>query len=76
MSFGHLALLSRRDRVRLGVLVVILIAVAVWASVQLLQPGPSRHIVLASGPESGVYHRYAQRYIEILGRDGVTVEGA
>ena len=74
MSFGDLALLSRRDRVRLGILVVILVVVAVWASFQLLQPGPSRRIVLASGPESGLYHRYAQRYVEILGQDGGTVE--
>lgn len=74
MSFDDLALLSRRDRVRLAALVAILIAVAVWASAELLQPGPPRRIVLASGPESGAYHRYARRYIEILGRDGVIVE--
>jgi TRAP transporter TAXI family solute receptor len=74
MSFGDLSLLSRRDRVRLGALVVILVAVAAWASVQFLQPGPPRRIVLASGAESGVYHRYARQYIEFLGREGVTVE--
>lgn len=33
-----------------------------------------RHIVLASGPKGGIYHAYAQRYQEILARDGVTVE--
>ena len=52
---------------RLGMLVLVLVAIAIWASVELVQPGPPRRIVLASGPESGVYHRYAQRYIEILG---------
>ena len=41
---------------------------------QLLQPAPSRRIVLASGNASGIYHRFAQRYVEILKRDGVTVE--
>ena len=74
MSFDNFALLSRRDRIRLAWLVVVLIAAAVWTSFQLLQPGPPRRIVLASGPESGVYHQHAQRYIEILGRDGVIVE--
>ena len=74
MSFHDLALLSPRDRVRLAVLVVILIAVSVWASIQFLQPGPPRRIVLASGAESGIYHRYAQQYVEALRREGITVE--
>lgn len=74
MSLHDLALLSTRDRVRLAVLVVILIAVSVWASVQLLQPGPPRRIVLASGAESGLFHRYAQQYVEALRREGITVE--
>jgi len=74
LSLHDLALLSTRDRVRLAVLVVILIAVSVWASVQLLQPGPPRRIVLASGAESGLFHRYAQQYVEALRREGITVE--
>jgi len=45
-----------------------------WASAQFLQPGPQRHIVLGSGAESGIYHQYAMRYKEILGREGVTVD--
>ena len=32
-----------------------------------------RHIVLASGLRDGIYHQYAQRYKEILAREGVTV---
>src|SRR5258705_8963391 len=74
MSLDDLALLSRRDRVRLAVLVVALVAVSIWASVQFLQPGPPRRIVLASGAESGIYHRYAQQYVEALRREGITVE--
>jgi len=74
MRFDDFALLSRRDRVRLAVLLVVLIAAAIWASFHILQPAPPRRIVLASGAESGIYHRYAQQYIDILGRQGVTVE--
>ena len=58
-------------------MVVLIIALAVgvvWAAAHFLQPAPPRRIVLASGPESGLYHRHAQRYIEILRRAGVTVE--
>ena len=69
-----LALLSRRDRWRIALLVAALIAVAVWVSLHFLQPAPPRRIVLASGPEFGVYHQYAQRYREILAREGVKVE--
>ena len=67
------AQLSRRDRLRLALLVVAVIAAALWISLYFLQPAPPRRIVLASGPEFGLYHRYAQRYRDILGREGVTV---
>ena len=73
MQADDLALLSRRDRVRIAVLVVVLIALAVWFSAYFFKPAPPRRIVLVSGAEFGMYHQYAQRYKEILGRQGVTV---
>ena len=45
-------------------------AVGAW----FLQGTIPRHIVLASGLPDGMYHQYAQRYKEILAREGVTVE--
>jgi len=39
-----------------------------------LQSTIPRHIVLASGLKDGLYHQSAQRYKEILARDGITVE--
>jgi len=72
--FEDLALLSRRDRVRLGVLVIVLIGAVLWLTTQLLQPGAPRRIVLASGGANGVYHRYAQRYVQLLAHEGVTVQ--
>ena len=61
-------------KVRVAVLVVVLLAVAVWVSLHFLQAAPPRQIVLASGPEFGVYHAYATRYKEILRREGVAVQ--
>lgn len=74
MAFEDLAALSRRDRVRIVVLAAAVVVVVLWASAQFVEPGPPRHIVLASGAESGIYHQYAVRYKEILGREGVAVE--
>lgn len=74
MTLEDLASLSRRDRVRVALLLTALIAAIVWAAVQFMQPAPPRRIVLASGPEFGLYHQFAQRYKARLARDGVTVE--
>jgi TRAP transporter TAXI family solute receptor len=74
MAFEDLAALSRQDRVRLTAVLLILLAIGVWASVKFVQSGPPRHLVLASGAASGIYYQYALRYKEILGREGVKVE--
>jgi TRAP transporter TAXI family solute receptor len=74
MALEDLNALSRSDRVRMALLVAALVIGVVWASAHFLQPGPPRHIVLASGAESGIYYQHALRYKEILGREGVTVD--
>jgi TRAP-type uncharacterized transport system substrate-binding protein len=74
MTLEDLAQLSRRDRLRVALLVAALIVAIIWAAVQFMEPAPPRRIVLASGPQFGLYHRYAQRYKARLARDGVTVE--
>jgi TRAP-type uncharacterized transport system substrate-binding protein len=74
MALEDLSLLSKRDRLRLGVLLVVLAAVVVWASVEFIKPGPPRRIVLASGAQFGLYHQYATRYKDVLAREGVQVE--
>jgi TRAP transporter TAXI family solute receptor len=74
MDSDDLALLSKRDRWRVTALFVVLVAAALWISLQFLHAAPPRRIVLASGAEFGAYHQYAQRYTEFLRREGVTVE--
>jgi TRAP-type uncharacterized transport system substrate-binding protein len=74
MAFEDLSLLSRRDRLRIALIVGTLIAAVIWASLHFFAPGPPRRIVLASGADFGLYHEYATRYIELLGREGVKVE--
>lgn len=74
MSLEELALLSRRGRLSVALLIFLLIVAVFWAAAHFLKPAPPRHIVLASGPEDSLLHEYAQRYAEILAQAGVTVE--
>ena len=74
MTLEDLALLSRRGRLSVALIVFALVVAAVWAAAHFLKPAPPRHIVLASGLEDSLLHRYAKRYAEILARAGVTVE--
>jgi TRAP-type uncharacterized transport system substrate-binding protein len=72
MTLENLALLSRRSRISVAVVILALIGAAAWTAGYFLQPAP-RHIVLASGLEDGLFHQHAKRYVEILARSGVTV---
>ena len=74
MSLSEFLLLSRRNRLQTGALVAVLAAACLWVSFLFLEPIPPRRIVLASGPESGLYHQQAQRYKALLAREGVTLE--
>jgi TRAP-type uncharacterized transport system substrate-binding protein len=65
--------LSRETLRRVGP-VIALVTVVVLAGTWFLQNTIPRHIVLASGLKDGLYHQYAERYKEILARDGVTVD--
>ena len=73
MRLGDLPVGARYEQLRWTLLAVASIALA-FLGAWLLQSAIPRHIVLASGLRDGMYHQYAQRYKEILARDGVTVE--
>jgi TRAP transporter TAXI family solute receptor len=66
---------GRTWRARLTVfgpaLVLALAALAV--TFHFVQPAPPRHIVMAAGPDSGVYYYYARAYRDRLARDGIDV---
>ena len=63
----------RRQLLRWSTLVVAVVVVALVGA-WFLQTTIPRRIVLASGVKDGLYHEYAQRYREILAREGVMVE--
>jgi hypothetical protein len=51
MTLENLALLSRRSRLGVAVVILVLIGAAAWTAGHFLQPAAPRHIVLASGLE-------------------------
>ena len=74
MSLSEFLLFSPRAVLRTLVLGALLASACIWLSFRFLDPIPPRKIVLASGPESGLYHRQAQRYKEALAAQGMTLE--
>ncbi len=73
MAFEQFALLTRRTRVGIAILTALLLGLALWLSALFFSPGPPRSIVLASGPEAGLYHQFALRYKAKLAEDGIRV---
>ena len=65
---------SRRDIVRTGIVVTLVAALCVWVSFRFLDPIPPHRIVIASGPTSGLYHHFAERYKKALAAEGVILE--
>ncbi len=57
----------------MGVLIALAAIACLWVSFQFLEPIPPRQIVIASGPESSLYHRHALQYKAALAREGVTL---
>ncbi|NIO23447.1 MAG: TAXI family TRAP transporter solute-binding subunit [Gammaproteobacteria bacterium] len=53
---------------------VLLVAVVLYVTYQFVDPAPPNRITIATGAPDGAYYAYAQRYREILARDGVTLE--
>jgi len=54
---------------------VALLVIAAFAfTSRFIQPAPPDTIVITTGGESGAYYRFAQRYRDILKRDGIKLE--
>lgn len=67
-------LYSLRDLFTTAWWVVLIVGLGFWVAFQYVEPAPEKHLVFSAGAEGGAYHHFAQRYAEILARDGITVE--
>jgi TRAP transporter TAXI family solute receptor len=74
MAFDNLKLLTRRERIQVALLIFALTIAGIYLYNTLVQTVPPRRIVLASGPDFGVYHEYAKRYQSLLAREGVKID--
>jgi len=64
---------ARRHRRRFIVevcLLAVLVGAVFWAIIDTLELLPPSTATMATGPEGGAYHRYGERYREILAREG------
>jgi TRAP-type uncharacterized transport system substrate-binding protein len=66
--------ISSRDLWMAATPVAATLVVALVVAMFFVEPGPPRHIVMSTGSVDGGYHMYAERYRQILARDGVTLE--
>ena len=53
---------------------VLLVAASFWLASRYIRPAPPDAFVMATGPAGGAYHLFAERYRQILERDGVRIE--
>lgn len=63
-----------RDIASTWLLGVAVLIAGLIVTYQFVGPPPPRHIVLATGEESGAYHAYGRQLAEILARDRIVVE--
>ncbi len=55
----------------LPVLILVVVGAVAW---HYVEPAPPKHLVISTGSDESAYQDYAERYREILARDGVTLE--
>ena len=53
---------------------LIVIVAAFWVASRYIRPAPPDSFVMSTGAAGGAYQLYAERYRNILARDGVTIE--
>jgi TRAP transporter TAXI family solute receptor len=65
---------SFKDRLGIFGPAILITLVGFIVAYQFVEPAPPRKIIIGTGDPSGAYYAFAQRYREILAREGVTLE--
>jgi TRAP transporter TAXI family solute receptor len=65
---------SFKDRLGIFGPAILITLVGFIVAYQFVEPAPPRKITIGTGDPSGAYYAFAQRYREILAREGITLE--
>ena len=65
---------SRREWLLFALPAALAIAAAFWVTTRFVKPAPPSTLTMTTGSAEGAYHTFAQKYREILARDGITLE--
>ena len=62
------------DRLQIYGPAALLVLLGFAVAYQFIKPAPPDELTLAAGARGGAYHAYAERYRELLAREGITVK--
>ena len=62
---------SLRDLLTVGLPALLLLAGGFWLAAQFIKPAPPKYLYLSSGAPGGSYEVYAERYRQVLAKNGV-----
>lgn len=65
---------SLRDLVVTSAPLLLLTALAIWAAYWYIRPAPPKSIIISAGPKGSTFYLTAQKYREILARNGVNLQ--
>lgn len=65
---------SFRDLAFVAVPLALIVGAAFWVAYQFVRPAPPASVAMTTGADGGVYQAYAERYREMLARDGIMLE--
>jgi TRAP-type uncharacterized transport system substrate-binding protein len=74
LARGEFLLLTGGEQRRLGLLILVALAVALWVVFSFIEPPPPKVIRIATGSPSGAYARYARQYAAEFAKHGVRLE--
>ncbi len=74
MKRFNLSKISLHDLLVVGLPLILLVALGFWMASRFVQPGPPHHVVISTGAAGGAYHVFAERYRDILAKNGITLE--
>jgi TRAP transporter TAXI family solute receptor len=62
------------DFIRVYGLAIVLVAIAVYAAFQFVEPAPPSKLTIATGSKTGGYYHFAQEYAKFLAHEGIELE--